>query len=180
MHEQLNYIDTIGRKYPGVQVSCAGDPDLYESINWNGATPISQVDLDATRLAYVQKLMWEHIKEERDTRKAAGVQIGDYWFHSDDTSRIQQIGLVMLGANIPTNLQWKTMSGSFVTMTSALAQQIFQTTAGKDTQIFAVCEDHRKAMLASPNPGFYDYSGNWPITFDEYVAQREAQGLPIA
>jgi hypothetical protein len=110
---------------------------------------------------------WGAIKAERDRRKAGGVKIGAKWFHSDDGSRIQQMGLVMMGASLPAGLQWKTMDGSFITMTPALAQQVFTGQAASDQAIFAVAETHRVAMEASADPATYDHSTGWPKIFGE-------------
>lgn len=109
--------------------------------------------------------VWMQIKAHRDTVKAAGVKVGEHWFHSDSDSRIQQIGLVMMGANIPANMQWKTMSGVFVAMTPTLAEQIFAATAAHDQAAFAVSEQHRIAMEASADPAAYDYSAGWPAVY---------------
>ena len=71
-------------------------------------------------------------QSERDRRKHdGGYKVGTNWFHSDDTSRIQQIALTIMGANMPANIMWKTMSGSFVLMTPTLAGQIFQAAAAR-------------------------------------------------
>ena len=110
---------------------------------------------------------WEAIKGERDRRKAGGVKVGAKWFHSDDGSRIQQMGLVMMGASIPANLQWKTMDDTFITMTQTLASQVFQAVAASDQAIFTAAETHRVAMEASADPASYDYSGGWPKIYGE-------------
>lgn len=116
----------------------------------------------------VKSRKWDTIKAERDRRKSqGGVKVGTKWFHSDDASRIQQIGLVMMGASIPSNLEWKTMDGSFVTMTQTLAGQIFQASAANDMTIFAAAEAHRVAMEASADPASYDFSTGWPKAFGE-------------
>ena len=81
-----------------------------------------------------------------------------------DYSRIQQLGLVMMGANLPA-IQWKTLGGGFVTMTPALATGIFQATAQADTRIFAAAELHRAALAALTDfraIDAYDFSGGWP------------------
>lgn len=111
--------------------------------------------------------VWAAIKAERDRRKAGGVKVGAKWFHSDDGSRIQQMGLVMMGASIPANPQWKTMDGSFITMTQTLASQVFQAVAASDQAIFTAAETHRVAMEASADPASYDYSGGWPKIYGE-------------
>jgi hypothetical protein len=129
-------------------------PDgTYESI------PKPRKDTDA--------LVWSRIKSERDRRKAGGVKVGDKWFHSDDASRIQQMGLVMMGANLPAGLQWKTMDGSFITMTPSLAQQVFAAQAASDQAIFAHAEGLREALAASPDPAAFDYSTGWPAIYGE-------------
>lgn len=109
---------------------------------------------------------WEAIKAERDRRKAGGVKVGEHWFHSDDPSRIQQLGLVMFGTAVPP-VPWKTMSGAFVPMTQELANQIFQAVAAADQAAFAVAEQHRAAMLVSADPAAYDFSAGWPAIYGE-------------
>ena len=111
--------------------------------------------------------VWDGIKAERDRRKAGGIKVGAKWFHSDDGSRIQQMGLVMMGASIPAGLQWKTMDGSFITMTQALAGNVFAAAAASDQAVFAAAETHRVAMEASADPASYDYSGGWPKIYGE-------------
>lgn len=119
--------------------------------------------------------IWQKIKAERDTRKAGGVKVvvsgDDKWFHSDDGSRIQQLGLVMMGASVPP-VEWKTMDGSFVTMSQLLAGAIFQAVAAHDVAVFGVAENHRIAMENSEDPSSYDYSTDWPQTFAEWQAAQ--------
>ena len=111
---------------------------------------------------------WEAIKVERDRRTdQGGYKVGTKWFHSDQKSRGQQLGLVLLGASIPANLQWKTMDGSFVTMTQQLAGQVLAAAAASDQAIFAAAEAHRQAMEASADPADYDFSTGWPKVFGE-------------
>lgn len=163
----LSYIEILSRKFPAVEVSCIGDSYVYENLDWGSTTPISQAELDNDRLQISQNDKWSAIKAERDKRKIGGVKVGAFWFHSDDPSRIQQIALTMLGANIPAGLQWKTMTGEFTTMTQTLANQIFQTSIGSDQNIFSIAETHRQNMMASADPEAYDFSTGWPITYAE-------------
>lgn len=118
--------------------------------------------------------VWEHIKAKRDSVKMGGVKVGNKWFHTDDASRIQHMALSMRGANIPANLQWKTMDGTFVIMTQALAGQVFQGVAMLDMQAFAKAEEHRAGMVAAQNPFEYDFSAGWPQTYAEFVAEQQA------
>lgn len=110
---------------------------------------------------------WDAIKAERDRRRTGGVAVGAKWFHSDDASRIQQLGLVMMGSAIPAGLQWKTMDGTFVAMTQTLAGQIFNAAAASDQAIFARAEQHKAAMEAAADPARYDYSAGWPAIYGE-------------
>lgn len=138
----------------------SGPEDVGPDETYSESQPAVTVD-------QIKAAVWLKIKAERDRRKAGGVKVGAKWFHSDDGSRIQQMGLVMMGAAIPANLQWKTMDGSFITMTQTLASQVFQTVAASDQTIFAVAEGHRVAMEASADPASYDYSTGWPKVYGE-------------
>jgi hypothetical protein len=117
-----------------------------------------------------QAASWERIKAERDSRKVLGVKVGAHWFHSDADSRIQQLGLVIMGASVPA-VQWKTLtpngSSVFVTMTQAIAAGIFQNTAASDTAIFEAAEMHRLAMEASSTPESYEFTSGWPISIED-------------
>lgn len=131
----------------------------------------TSAELDAAfpgRRAALAAVKWDAIKTERDRRTdQGGYKVGTKWFHSDQKSRSQQLGLVLLGASIPANLQWKTMDGSFVTMTQQLAGQVLAAAAARDQAIFAAAEAHRQAMEASADPAAYDFSAGWPKVFGE-------------
>jgi len=133
----------------------------YDGVVFTPAGP--DADEDAARERH-----WAAIKVERDRRRAEGgfyVASVDKWFHSDDTSRIQQIGLVLMGAAVPP-VQWKTMDGSFATMSQALAAAIFATAAASDQALFAAAETARSAMAAAPL-GWSIASVAWPPIFGE-------------
>lgn len=129
----------------------------------NDGMPIA---VDPPRQSAAQ--VWERIKAERDHRtENGGYKAGTKWFHSDQKSRSQQLGLVLLGSIIPAGLQWKTMDGSFVTMTQQLAGQVLAAAAASDQAIFAAAETHKAAMEASQDPAAYDFSTGWPKVFGE-------------
>ena len=129
-----------------------------------GETP-TQAEVDAYSLTQDRATVWARIKWHRDMCKAEGVQVGTKWYHSDADSRIQQLGLVMMGANVPA-VAWKTMDGSFVTMTPTLAGQIFQATAARDMAVFAAAEQHRAAVNASTDPLAYHFTATgWPAGY---------------
>lgn len=137
----------------------------FWTFNGNIIDTVPQETYNAILKQRAQARKWAEIQAERDRRKYAGTQVGAHWFHSDDPSRIQQIGLVMMGANLPP-IQWKTLSGEYVTMTPTLALQIFQARATGDVAIFTAAEQHRAAMLASSDPDNYNFSANWPTIFE--------------
>lgn len=122
-------------------------------------------------LAMAKDAAWGSIKMERDRRASLGVKVGSHWFHSDQKSRTQQLGLVLLGANIPAGLQWKTLTTTpppvFVTMTPELAQNIVAATAASDTAVFTAAEQHRIALESSSDPESYDFSVGWPTSIED-------------
>lgn len=165
---KYTYMEAIGLGFPTVGCHCIGDGNIYEDIVWDSGDPIpTKEDIDAWIFSHTQTQMWRLIQSERDRRKASGIKVGTNWFHSDDTSRIQQLALVMMGANMPANIMWKTMSGGFVQMTPTLAGQIFQTVATSDMTIFAHAEQLRQSMMASNDPGNFDYMAGWPAVYGE-------------
>lgn len=124
--------------------------------------------LSTPTIAESKAFKWETIKAKRDQCiEKGGYKIGTKWFHSDMHSRNQQLGLVLLGANIPANLQWKTMDGNFILMTPILAQKILEVGAASDMAIFAAAETHKAAMEASASPASYNLSEGWPKGFGE-------------
>jgi hypothetical protein len=164
----MNYVEIISNKFPTSFVSCSGDATVYENIVHEGGDLIpTQSVLDTAGLSLLKAEIADLIKAERDRRKISGIKVGTNWFHSDDSSRIQQIGLVMFGANMPANLQWKTLTGAFITMTPTLASQIFQSMAASDTTIFSISENHKTDMMAATNPSTYNFHIGWPIIYSE-------------
>lgn len=86
-------------------------------------------------------LRWNKLKQIRDDlTKNGGCLVDTKWFHTDTDSKQQQMALTLLGANIPANLQWKTMDGTFVTMTQTLAAQVFAAQIAREQLIFATAE----------------------------------------
>lgn len=131
----------------------------------NSGITMTDTEIDQRIATASKECIWEAIKAFRDSRKEKGVSVAGKWFHSDNSSRIQQLGLVMMGANIPAGLLWKTMDGTFVTMTQQLAGQIFQATAASDIAIHAVAEQHKANLFASQAPEAYDWKTGWPSVF---------------
>jgi len=162
----------IVRTSDGKVISPTGDQydtDYLGYVEWTnqGNTP-NIGEISASGKVAAQSEIWDLIKLERDRRKnEGGYKVGTDWYHSDTSSRIQQLGLVMMGAGIPPNLYWKTMSNTFVIMTQTLALQIFQAAAASDVTIFTVAEQKKAAMMALSNPRTYDVLSGWPLIYGE-------------
>jgi hypothetical protein len=138
------------------------------------------VPMQAAQLhANAKTAAWESIKSKRIVITGGGIQVGTNWFHSDESSRIQQLGLkdeardaLAIGAQATDPLMidgspvfWKTMSGSFVPMTVQLALDIVTAVKVLDKRAHAAAEQHRMAMEASADPAAYNYSAGWPAVF---------------
>jgi hypothetical protein len=159
-------MEVLSLEYPNIDAQCLGDGSDYESIVWVAGDPLpSKAHLDEDREYHTRVRVWQAIKEKRDELQSSGVKVGANWFHSDVTSRVQQLGLLLFGASLPANIMWKTLNGAFVQMTPTLAQQIFQASAVSDMTIFGVAEYHKTRMMAAADPTTYDFSGGWPATY---------------
>ena len=150
------------------------DDDAFAHLLPAGCAPITEAEASALRQAptqtpdQIKASQWQAIKTERDRRiQSSGYKVGANWFHSDTFSRTQQIGLVLLGSNIPANTPWKTMGGAFVIMTPALAGQIFGAAAMSDIAVFTVAEQKKAAMEASADPASYAFLAGWPLGYSE-------------
>lgn len=113
-----------------------------------------------------QAEMWERIKEKRYNNLRSGVKVKSVgkWFHTNDESRTQYLGLGLLPA-IPENLMWKTMDNSFVPMTKQLLNELMISMLTAEQADFANAERHKAAMEASANPSEYDYSDGWNTVY---------------
>lgn len=143
-----------------------GNEDFYfnQEIDESPFLLVTPRPLDQVKLA-----VWEKIKTYRDNLQARGYKVGDHWFHSDEKSKIQQLALVMVGANVPP-VKWKTMSGDMVTMSPELASQIFQAAMQQEMTIFAVAEMHRAAielLETVEEVAVYDWSTSWPEVYED-------------
>jgi len=143
--------------YPVLQAPEVPDRDVLEAIAWNS------------------------IKAERDRRtQLGGCLVGTSWFHTDTFSRSQWLGLKdqardILAAGgamtdpvkkLGSKVLWKTMGGTFVTVTVQLAFDVVGATGDSDARVFMQAEIHRAAMVASADPLAYDFSGGWPVNFE--------------
>jgi hypothetical protein len=126
---------------------------------------VTPKDLDA-----VKAETWSRIKAYRDDlQDNGGCLVDGHWYHTDTKSKQQQIALVMLGVNLPVGLQWKTLDGTFVSMTPALAASVFQAQVVREQTVFAVAEYHKTIINAAElvdTLASYDYTVGWPARYE--------------
>lgn len=133
------------------------------------AAYLADLAASAPTLQQKQDEAWSRIKSRREFLSDTGgykatVSGVEKWFHSDAKSKTQQIALVVAGAAVPA-VQWKTMDGTYITMSQTWAVAIFNAAATQDATIFAVAEAHRVAMMAAADPLAYDFTGGWPAVY---------------
>jgi len=126
-----------------------------------------------------QSSVWELIKTERSARMSGGSKVSGKWFHTDQDSRLQHLGLkdsardllatgaVMSDAITIDGQQvaWKTMDGTFAPMTLQLAFDIVEADKALDAALFIAAETHRAQMMAAAAPDSYNYTTGWPERF---------------
>jgi len=168
---------------------------LYQSVIRSGAVQDnlgnwveswSLVDWDQsttdTYLTETRSQLWEQIKEIRtDKSLNGGVYYGTKWFNTDLVSRSQYLRLknkadmlVIASAAPETVLQangadilWKTMDGSFVTVTIDLIINLMDALDDREAAIFTQSEILKAAVDVSTNPISVDIQAGWPSSFGE-------------
>jgi hypothetical protein len=80
------------------------------------------------------------IRAERDRRIVAGVKLGEHWYHSDLQMQIQVLGMVIMGANLPSHAKIKTLDDGPQPATPLLAQQLFQAIATQQATLHAIAD----------------------------------------
>lgn len=133
---------------------------------------LSKLKTAEDKLKSLRDTLISDIKAERDRRTQQGgysvdTEQGKKWFHSDTFSRSQQLGLLTLGVNIPTNLSWKTMDGSFVLMTPELAGLVFSAATLSDVSVFAHAEALINQVKTAEDPQSVDIKVGWPVCFTD-------------
>lgn len=158
-HEAGNWIEVTEQQYA----------QRHELVVVDGELQAKPAPDPAVVLAEQRAQVWERIKAHRERLSDQGgyqVTLGEVtkWFHSDLKSKTQQIALVVAGASVPA-VPWKTMDGTFVTMSQPWALAIFAAASAQEAAIFATAEAHRTAVMASEAPLSYDWTGDWPTVY---------------
>lgn len=113
-------------------------------LAWNALTPPPPTP---PTLDKVKADLIEDIKAERDKLTLnGGHKIGNYWYHSNEISLIQQIALngiadkLILGGQpdtLPVTAEpWKTLSGEYVTLTVGIAKNFIQSALVQQSALF--------------------------------------------
>lgn len=137
---------------------------MIRSININGVTELGYHYIVPTN----RDEAWALIQQERELRMLhGGYKVNGYWFHSDLISRSQQMGLLLLGDNIPSDMLWKSMSREKVPLNPILARSIFLAAVASDSAIFDAGEAKMMAAEASSSYETFDYFSGWPQAYWE-------------
>lgn len=126
-----------------------------------GCTVESVADVAGLRAA-----AWEAAKAKRASVMGGGVLVGQHWFHTDVDSRVQWLGLVLMGEELPP-IPWRTMTGNYVELTRPLVLQVFGAIAAREQAVFARGEQLRQAIYGSDLPQSVDINAGWPASFVE-------------
>jgi len=160
----------------------------WRSIPWT-AELIQEDSVRQAALVEIERnKVWNHIQEERSRRKFSGVQANGLWFHSDNDSRVQWLGLarkadllVLQGSTLDEQLVvngkrsiWKKLGGGYVNVTVGLAIAVVEAIEVLDSQAHEAAEIHNANMRGVANPHEYDFSEGWPLMKNEVPITEES------
>lgn len=162
------------------------NPEFYTWYpNSDGTLVISPRPVDSIKAALIAKC-----KDIRNTKVTTGgykisVEGVDKWFHSDTLSRGQQQGLITkanmnlaAGGNLEDPIEgvkpWRTMDGSYVTITNGIALDILQAATNSDSAFFEACVVHELAITRTQ--GIDDLTTIRLL--EEYAANHISQDWP--
>ena len=160
---KFNHLDS---EIPFIASISDTDPynqDLFNTAKTGGFGLVAPIGAVLTEL---QTQRWNEVTTIRDTLiQKGGCKVNAKWFHSDTHSKLQQLGLLISGTNLPADLKWKTMDGTFVDMTPTLTQQLYQAQMMTESAIFSYAEQLRSLIMSSVNPMSIDIVNGWPETW---------------
>lgn len=158
--------------HPFYNITQIPDPvrgdDRFYFVNESNEAPY--VINTPKNLESVRSYWWNMIKTYRDDlTRNGGCFVSGKWFHSDTDSKQQQMALAIIGAGLPVGKQWKTMDGSFITMTQQLAADIFTAQIARELSIFENAETLKASMAAMTFEQLvqFDITAGWPDRYTE-------------
>lgn len=141
------------------------DTDEYNRELFSRASVGDFGPIDFTRKDLADRLV-KLVFEKRDFLMLnGGAKVGDYWFHSDTHSKVQQLSLMIAGDNLPSGLLWKTMTGEKIVMTPTLAVQIYQTQMYQEMMMFSYAEQLATMLYDNEFPETVDIENGWPEVY---------------
>lgn len=178
------YDSAINSTIPAEAIEVS-DEIFWQTINENDGVwalvdgAVVKQPLPAPDPAVIKAQQWEAIKAKRQQVKVGGVKVGTKWFHTDNESRVQYLGLkdkardlLAAGGSMTDRLQaagadiqWKTQNGTLIYITAQIAFDIVAAVGVLDALAHQNAEVHKVAMEASAEPAAYDFSTGWPIVY---------------
>lgn len=135
------------------------------------------IEISNAKVANAKVLKWKEIQTIRDAKSIGGVYVQGKWFHTDVTSLLKYLKLQLAGSNLPTGIQWKTMDGTFTTMSPELVLEISDSIMASEISIFSTAETLRLAMENSIDPSSFEIIKNvgWSNTFNDFALLNQIQ-----
>jgi len=143
--------------------------------------PFTQEEIDAAQpsLEALRSKCIEAIKLKRDQLTlSGGHKIGNYWYHSNEISLIQQLALngianQMSLAGSPDEAAiiatpWKTLSGEYVTLTVGIAKQFVQSALTQQGALFSAAQNKMSevsGLTTVEQVQAYDVNAGFPAVY---------------
>ena len=143
----------------------------------DGGLSIEPFMTAAEDLAAAQNELWDKIHTKRDDLSFnGGVKVAvagvDKWFYTTQAARTEYSNLYPVMVDHPDHSVdgWRTMDGSFVTMTKALLAEIQLNGILQASAVFNAGVAHETAMMALTTAAdvlAYDFSTGWPAVYGD-------------
>jgi hypothetical protein len=163
----------------GTPNALISDIDDFSNIVelWNALTPPAPVP---PTIAELKLAKIEAVKAERDRLiVVGGHKIGDNWYHSNEISLIQQIALngiadkmIAAGATdgaLITATPWKTLGGTFVSLTVGIAKNFIASALNQQSLMFSAAQTKITQEIPALNTveavNAYDVLAGFPATY---------------
>lgn len=146
-------------------VAHADDTDEYNRELFQRASVGEFGPIDMVRKGISDIVEQQIITTRDDLMLAGGAKVGEFWFHSDTHSKLQQISLMLAGNSLPQGLMWKTLSGTKVLMTPSLAISIYQAQMVQESMLFNYAESLIEQVKSMEFPETLDIVNGWPEVY---------------
>jgi hypothetical protein len=135
---------------------------IYDSLT-DKVNEVWTVTDDALLEAKEKK--WARIQEKRDACFEGGVKRGGLWYQTDVASRIRWLAFAGMKANLPADINWRTMDGTLILLTQTLVGNIVDDINAKDIAAINNAEALKVLVDASPAPKSVDITTGWPNNY---------------